>query len=357
MDEWLWMCSMPGFYRNDFARLLQFFESPEAIRKSEKKQISLLPFLKDRQKKVLEEWRSHSAEEIRHKLTEKGIKFISCMEKGYPERLRALEDYPYGLFYLGELPGHRERCVAVVGARMCTNYGRSIAVEVAEVLSEHGISIVSGMAYGIDGIAQAACLKAGGRSYAVTGCGADICYPADHRSLCRELAQKGGVITEYPPGTQPVPLHFPMRNRLISGLSECVIVVEAKKKSGSLITADLALDQGKDVLAVPGRMEDPLSEGCNQLISQGAGILTSMEELKSHLGISMENMKKKKKNNITLASSENMVYICLDFRPKSLTEIIRSSGLPAEAVMRILMDLQMRGLVEEISKNYYVLKK
>lgn len=357
MDEWLWMCSLPGFYRNDFARLLQYFETPEKIHKSEKKQIALLPFLNEKQKIVLEEQKHCSAKEIRHKLEERGIKFISCMEKGYPEKLRALEDYPFGLFYQGALPEKTERCVAVVGARMCTNYGRNTAAEIGEMLADHGIAVVSGMAYGVDGIAQAATLKAGGRSYAVTGCGPDICYPADHRSLCRSLAEKGGVLTEYPPGTQPMPLHFPMRNRIISGLSECVVVVEAKKKSGSLITADLALDQGKDVLAVPGRMEDPLSEGCNQLIAQGAGILTSLEELKTHLGILPENVKKKKKNNITLASSENMVYICLDFRPKSLTEIIRSTPLPAEAVMRILMDLQMRGLVEEISKNYYVLKK
>ena len=130
-----------------------------------------------------------------------------------------------------------------------------------------------------------------------------------------------------------------------------------KEKERSLITADLALEQGRDVLAVPGRVSDPLSEGCNHLISQGAGILTSLEELRQHLGIAVKKVKKNKKNNIKLASLENMVYICLDFRPKSLTEIIRSSGLPAEAVMRILMDLQMKGLVEEISKNYYVLKK
>ena len=357
MDEWLWMCSMPGFYRKDFARLLQYFESPERIHGSEKKQTAMLPFLNEKQKTVLEDWKKNSAKEIRHKLAEKGIQFISCMEEKYPDKLKTIEDFPFGLFYIGSLPAKGERCAAVVGARMCTNYGRNIAVEIAEMMAEYGISVVSGMAYGIDGIAQAAALKTGGKSYAVTGCGADICYPADHRDLCRDLAKKGGVITEYPPGTMPKPLHFPMRNRIISGLSECVIVIEAKKKSGSLITADLALDQGKDVLAVPGRMEDPLSEGCNQLIAQGAGIVTSIEELKVHLGIQAENMKKKKKNNIKLASSENMVYICLDFRPKSLTEVIKNTDLPAEAVMRILTDLQTRGMVEEITKNYYVLKK
>ena len=250
-----------------------------------------------------------------------------------------------------------EKCVAIVGARMCTNYGRNIALQVAEELAEHGISVVSGMAYGVDGIAQSACLEKKGKSYAVTGCGPDICYPKDHRQLYLQLEKMGGIISEYPPGTPVCPYHFPMRNRLISGLCDCIIVIEAKKKSGSLITADLALEQGRDVLAVPGRITDPLSEGCNQLISQGAGILTSMEELRSYLGVSEEIMKKKKKNNIKLASSENMVYICLDFRPKSLNEIVEITEMPAETVMSILAGLQVKGLVEEISKNYYVLKK
>ena len=357
MDEWLWLCSLPGFYRKDLERLIHFFEAPDRILGAEDSQVTLLPFLNEKQKKTLKEWKRKKPSQISHKTAECGIKFISYKEKGYPAKLLELPDYPFGLFYVGELPQQQERCVAVVGARMCTNYGRNIAAQIAEELAQHQVSVVSGMAYGIDGIAQAACLKNDGKSYAVTGCGPDICYPKDHRLLYQELGNRGGVISEYAPGTPARPLHFPMRNRLISGLCECVIVVEAKKKSGSLITADLALEQGRDVLAVPGRVSDPLSEGCNQLISQGAGILTSLEDLRQHLGITAEKMKKNKKNNIKLASSENMVYICLDFRPKSLTEIVRSVKIEPEQVMRILTDLQMRGMVEEISKNYYVLKK
>ena len=357
MDEWLWMCSLPGFYRRDFGRLLQYFKEPWEIRAAGESQIRMLPFLNDKQKETLLQQKKTDPKEIRYKLETKRIKFISCKEEQYPAKLLQMSDYPFGLFYLGELPLQDEKCVAIVGARMCTNYGRNIALQIAEELAEHGISVVSGMAYGIDGIAQSACLEKKGKSYAVTGCGPDICYPKDHRQLYLQLEKMGGIISEYPPGTPVCPYHFPMRNRLISGLCDCVIVIEAKKKSGSLITADLALEQGRDVLAVPGRITDPLSEGCNQLISQGAGILTSMEELRSYLGVSEEIMKKKKKNNIKLASSENMVYICLDFRPKSLTEVIKNTDLPAEAVMRILTDLQTRGMVEEITKNYYVLKK
>lgn len=357
MDEWLWMCSLPGFYRKDLERLLQFFETPERIWRAQDSQIAMLPFLKEKQKEILKEWNRKKPSQIRNKTAESGIKFTSYMEENYPQKLLELPDYPFGLFYLGDLPKAQERCVAVVGARMCTNYGRNIAMQIAEELAAHQIVVVSGMAYGVDGIAQAACLKSGGRSYAVTGCGPDICYPKDHRMLYQDLEKNGGVLSEYAPGTPAKPLHFPMRNRLISGLCECVVAVEAKKKSGSLITADLALEQGRDVLAVPGRVSDPLSEGCNHLISQGAGILTSLEDLRQYLGITGEKVKKNKKNNIKLASLENMVYICLDFRPKSLTEIVRSAEMAPEQVMRILTDFQMRGLVEEISKNYYVLKK
>lgn len=357
MDEWLWMCSMPGFYRKDLSRLLQYFEEPEGIRQADEKQILMLPFLNEKQKSVLLSQKKTDPQEIRNKLGEKRIKFISCREEKYPQKLLQMSDYPYGIFYLGDLPGKEEKCVAVVGARMCTNYGRNVAAEIAGELAEHQISVVSGMAYGIDGTAQAACLDKKGKSYAVTGCGVDICYPADHRALYRQLEKQGGVISEYPPGTQVRPFHFPMRNRLISGLCDCIIVIEAKKKSGSLITADLALEQGRDVLAVPGRITDPLSEGCNQLISQGAGILTSIQDLRSCLGFQDEIVKKEKKNNIKLASSENMVYICLDFRPKSLNEITEESGMPTEKVMSILTGLQIKGMVEEISKNYYVLKK
>ena len=300
MDEWLWMCSLPGFYRKETERLLQCFGSPEQVIRASERQIQILPFLTDRQKRILTTHKRKTMKEIRYNLEKTGIKFISCMDLEYPKRLLQMEDYPFGLFYLGELPGQDERCVAVVGARMCTNYGKGMANEIGEMFARDGISLISGMAYGVDGMAQAACLNNQGRSYAITGCGVDICYPTDHMALYRKLAAGGGVISEYPPGTPVRAFHFPMRNRLISGLCECVIVVEAKKKSGSLITADLALDQGKDVLAIPGRITDPLSDGCNQLIAQGAGIVTSMEDIREHLGIDSENMKKTKKITLSL---------------------------------------------------------
>lgn len=358
---WLWFCSIPGFYRRNLAELLEIFHTPEELRESKDQEILKLP-LKEEQKTRLLKWKKEvSEEELYHNLEKRGIGFISHVQEEFPEAVKNLLDYPYGLFYLGKLPQKGERLAAVVGARRCTNYGRKTAAELGEWMASYGISLVSGMACGIDGIAQSACLKAGGVSYAVVGCGVDICYPREHMQLYRELVGQGGIFSEFPPGTSPLPFHFPMRNRLISALAEKVIVVEARKRSGSLITADLALEQGKDVLAIPGRLGDPLSEGCNHLISQGAGILADMEELFFQFGITEKRkappVEKMKKKNIPLATSENMVYICLDFQPISLTELIQKSKLPPQTVMSALTGLQIKDLAEETGKNYYALKR
>ena len=167
----------------------------------------------------------------------------------------------------------------------------------------------------------------------VLGCGPDICYPRHNAGLYRMLENKGGLLSEYPPGTPPVAWHFPYRNRIISGLSDAVLVVEARLKSGSLITADYALEQGKDVYAVPGRIEDPLSQGCNRLISQGAGVFCSLEGFLSELGLTNRNYENFRKNDLTLEKTESMVYSCVDFRGKSLEAIRMETGLSREAVL------------------------
>ena len=168
---------------------------------------------------------------------------------------------------------------AIIGARLASGYGREQARRFARRLASRGITIISGMARGIDGIAQKAALDAGGRSYAVLGCGVDICYPEENRELYDRLLQEGGIISEYPPGTYPEARLFPQRNRIISGLSDLVLVIEARKKSGTLITVDMALEQGREVYALPGRVSDALSDGCNRLIRQGAGPATCPEDI------------------------------------------------------------------------------
>ena len=203
----------------------------------------------------------------------------------YPARFEGLSNMPEELYVMGSLPDENAPAVAIVGARMCSRYGHNIAFTFGKKLAEHGVSVISGMALGIDGAAQEGALSGGGKTYAVLGCGVDVCYPRSNKMLYDRIPERGGILSEFPPGTQPLPYNFPLRNRLISALADVVIVVEARKKSGSLITVDYALEQGRSVYAVPGRVGDALSDGCNYLIAQGAGIAWSVEAIIEELSM------------------------------------------------------------------------
>ena len=232
-----------------------------------------------------EEWqallnaRGQEPERIEEELARAGIGFISALEEGFPEKLREIPDPPFGIYYKGSMPVENEPAAAIIGARLASGYGREQARRFGRRIGARGISVISGMARGIDGIAQKAALDAGGRSYAVLGCGVDICYPEENRELYQRLQQQGGVLSEYPPGMQPIARLFPPRNRIISGLSDLVLVIEARKRSGTLITVDMALEQGREVYALPGRVSDALSDGCNRLIRQGAGPATCPQDI------------------------------------------------------------------------------
>ena len=223
------------------------------------------------------------------KMLDKGIRFVSIEDKAYPERLLTMVDPPLGLFYRGELPRDGLKSAAIIGARTCSEYGRNAAYSFGRYLAQNGVQVISGMALGADGAGQWGALSAGGKSYAVLGSGADICYPQEHFPLYEKLCAEGGVISEYPPGTPGLAFRFPRRNRIISALSDCVIVIEARKKSGTMTTVDHALNQGKEVFALPGRYNDPMSQGCNMLIKQGAGRLSgrTRRARSSSLGVDM----------------------------------------------------------------------
>ena len=207
-----------------------------------------------------------------------GIRLINVWEEEYPKRLKEIPDAPYGLFVRGKLPEEEMLTVAVIGARECSEYGRFVAKQLGSALARHGVTVISGMARGIDGITQATALEAGGTSVGVLGSGVDVCYPAQNKALYEQLIRHGGVISSYPLGTPARPINFPPRNRIVSGLADVVVVIEARVKSGTLITVDMALEQGREVYVVPGRITDRLSDGCNRLIKQGAGVVLSPEE-------------------------------------------------------------------------------
>ncbi len=291
-------------------------------------------------------------------LTEKGIRFLPWFDPDFPARLTQIPSPPYALYLRGELPDPTRPAVAMVGARSCTPYGEQMALTYGEALAKAGVVVVSGMALGIDGAAHRGALRAGGFTCAVLGSGVDVCYPRAHQGLYAELAEKGGLLSEFPPGAKPLAAHFPARNRLISGLSDVVLVMEARVKSGSLITADLALEQGRDVYALPGPVTSPLSQGCHRLIRQGAGILVSPQDLLSELsaaGIGPLDRGKRagNKNEKTLESHQNIVYSFLGLFPKSIQELVAETHLSPSEVMNELVSLELMGKVREISKNHY----
>lgn len=284
-----------------------------------------------------------------------GIRYISKTDREFPEKLLELPDCPEGLYVKGALPDPKKKAVAIVGARMCSAYGRATASWFARVLAANDVQIISGLALGIDGAAHEGALLADGRTFAVLAGGADVCYPRANIGLYEQMKGQGGILSEEPPGRPPLSGLFPKRNRIISALSDAVLVVEARKKSGSLITADFAAEQGRDLFAVPGRLEDELSRGCNELIFQGAGIALSPEGMLESMG----NRIKKSDNSENvlrnvLAREENMVYSCLSLQPKSLEELCRITKFSITSVMEAVTLLQLRGLIKEIGRNRYV---
>ena len=284
------------------------------------------------------------------------IEYIKRTEEGYPKILNNYERMPEGLYFAGSLPDPDIKAAAIVGARSCSRYGSLEAEHFAKVLSQAGVQIISGMALGIDSAGHRGALDAGGKTFAVLGCGADICYPSSNARLYRRIIETGGgIISEYPPGTPALPHHFPTRNRIISGLSDAVIIIEARAKSGSLITADLALEQGKEVYALPGRVHDPLSLGCLHLLSQGAAPALSPEQILSDLGLAEKSVKKAAARP-DLNSDEKLLLKYLSGIPVDMSYLMSVTGFTVGHLSSVLLDLGLKGLVNDEGQGMYIKK-
>ena len=289
------------------------------------------------------------------------MRYIERGEADYPPQLLPYERMPAGLYVIGRLPDPAKKSVAVVGARSCSAYGRAEAGRFARELAAAGVQIISGLAYGIDRCAHAGALEAGGKTYAVLGCGADICYPRENISLYEEIRETGGIISEYLPGVPPSPWHFPVRNRIISGLADLVLVIEARLRSGSLITADYALEQGKPVWAVPGKNADPLSQGCNRLISQGAGIALSPADILEELGLAKtaagRHTDRDGRRSLPAGwknrkLSEQVLQL-LESGEKTLQDLRDETGAERAELYSVLTQLCLYGFAEEVMLGYY----
>ena len=301
----------------------------------------------------IEEWRKEELSKLYHN----GIYFSSCASPDFPKRLLSIQDIPLGLYYKGKLLAEETPSISIIGARTCSNYGVRMAMDFAKAFANAGVCVVSGMARGIDGIAQRSALQAGGISVGVLGCGVDVCYPVGNRDVFEALPLSGGLVSEYPPGTEPRGMHFPRRNRIISALGDALLVVEARNKSGTLITVDMALDQGKEVYVLPGRVTDPLSAGCNRLIKQGASLVESPEELLAELGYKASALKRPKQP-VFQDAAEKIIWETMDDEPKSAKEAaiaLERGGISMEHrdLMLKLSHMVMDGYLEQPLPGFF----
>ncbi len=275
LKYWIWLATCEGLSRKSAVRIVEHFGSPKAAMFADEEEYALVPGLRQAERETLRQKDLSRAERILDDCMQKGIQVLTYADAAYPERLRQLEDAPLVLYWTGRLPAFDSLpVIGVVGTRNATAYGLKIARRLGYQIGQAGGVVVSGMAKGIDALATEGCLGAGQTAVGVLGCGVDVVYPWDNRSLFKDMQQLGCLLSEYAPGTEPKGEHFPIRNRIISGLGLGVLVVEAPERSGSLITARLALEQGRDVYAVPGPIDTDAFAGSNGLIQQGAMLVT-----------------------------------------------------------------------------------
>ena len=400
-----WLHRMPEAGNRTIRELLRRYHTPfevyGAVKRRSKGVLEVLA--EARMDEAAEYTRTYDLNREYEELLQKGIRFLTAEDEDYPQRLRKIPSAPYALYVLGQLPPEKLPAVAMIGARECSEYGIYVARNFAKELGAHGIPVISGMARGIDSISQEAALQGGGRTYAVLGCGVDICYPKSSRRLYERILEQGGIISTFPPGTEPMKRLFPERNRIVSGLADVILVVEARQKSGTFITVDMALEQGREVYAIPGRLTDRLSDGCNLLLQQGALIAVSPQDLLQHLSPRQMEfpLEKLQQETEAVESAEDagsaeitrdtgdarsteiarnmgnvrnmedagntdqrlqILLEILDFLPKSVEEIRstyekkRKMTVTTPEILCMLMELCLEGSVIQVSGNYFAAK-
>ncbi|MDY6846236.1 MAG: DNA-processing protein DprA, partial [Chloroflexota bacterium] len=286
-------------------------------------------------------------------ILEKDITVLTLLDDDYPRLLKEIDQSPPVIYVKGTLMPADEFAVAIVGTRRVSDYGQQITRDASIYLAGHGLTIVSGLARGVDGIAHRHALEAGGRTIAVLGSGVDVIYPPEHRRLAEAISENGAVISDYPLGTQPEGINFPPRNRIISGLSLATIVVEAGDRSGALITADFALEQGRDVFAVPGNVLSPASRGTNRLIQNGAYAMVSPQDVLDVLNLTELESIKTARQVLPTNSTEARILKVMNFEPMHIDEICNDVGLAVDKVSAALTMMELKGLVQHVGAMRY----
>ena len=288
------------------------------------------------------------------RIVSQGIKILTWQDETYPQRLKEIEQPPPVLYLRGDYLPDDLYAVAIVGTRRVTPYGRQITEELSSFLARNGITVVSGLARGVDAIAHQTALKGGGRTIGVLGSGVDKIYPPEHRQMAEQMMTQGAVISDYAPGTPPDASNFPPRNRIISGLSLAVVVIEAGETSGALITAEFAAEQGREVFAVPGSILAPQSKGTNKLIRNGALPLLSVDDLMQALNLTRMGEHKAARKIIPSDETEARVINVLGPEPLHVDEIRNQTELPIEKVSAALVLMELKGMVRQVGGMNYV---
>jgi DNA processing protein len=351
---WIGFHLTPGVGAARIGRLVERFGSVAAAWTATERELRAagLPF--DVVTALLAERAKIDLDRELERLARHEVQALTLDDAEYPRLLRHIASPPPILYVRGQLQPSDELAVAIVGTRRATGYGTDLAARLAGDLASAGVTIVSGLALGIDTAAHRATLDAGGRTIAVFGCGLDTIYPPRNRNLAERIAGSGALVSEYPLGTRPDARNFPVRNRLISGLSRAVLVVEAPLKSGALITTAFAADQGRDVYAVPGSALSPASAGCHQLIRDGATLVTSAEHVLAELDVASAKAQTQTRIELPATDGERILLAIVGAEPRHVDELCHESGLPIHEASGTLLALELKGLVRQTGAQHYV---
>lgn len=355
-----WLASKTWMGVRSFDKLMGYFHSAKNIYYGRNSNYEEIPGLSKKVRSHLQDASEYSEDMIRRDMEifeKQGGKFVCRVDEEFPERLRHIYDVPIGLFYYGELPNEHRPMIAVVGARTASGYGLEAAAYFSKKLAQAGIGVISGLARGIDGAAHQGAMEGAGKTWAVLGSGINVCYPREHQRLYEQMKSSGGILSEYGWNTKPEAWHFPLRNRLISGLADGIFVIEARKKSGSLITADLGLEQGKNIYALPGPFQTGLSEGCHRLIQTGAKLVYRPEDIvEDYEKDGLAGFTESEKIKLSLDKREYLVYASLSLGPKDVDTISRECGFSVVETLQILMNLELDGVIQSMGQNLYMLR-
>lgn len=345
-----------------FERVVNTFESVEGFYAASEKELINSGIFTAAQAAYIQTVKKNSDVEREFEaFRKKGIEMITYYSEKYPEKFRLIKSPPLALFLKGNMPPEHKPVVALIGARECSQYGANIARRLGELMAENDISLVSGMARGIDSVSQNGCMDAGGYSLAFLGGGVDVIYPRESGGLYAKLCERGGIISEFTPGTEPLRQNFAMRNRLIAGISDALCVIEAKERSGTMITVDCALEQGKDVYAIPGRITDITSTGTNELIKQGAYMVTDVcgfaDEINSLYGGNMqkgaEDNKEDKKKCSGFNQKELSIIKAVDDNSFTIDQMAAVLDIPTFEILGICISLSTRGMLDTIGAGRF----